>query len=150
MPDGGCYRFSPSGTDEVCFEAATNPGEPRQPLDRIASTGEASRFLLALKSALAEADTVPVLIFDEIDIGVGGRSGEVIGRKLWGLSQRHQVICVTHLRRSRLCRAHFRVSKRTSSGGRQRLRNCAARTCRELAAILPAPHTAGSLAAARR
>ena len=97
------------------FIASTNPGEPLKPLEKIASTGEISRFLLALKGALVEADTVPVLIFDEIDIGVGGRSGEVIGRKLWNLSKNHQVICVTHLPQiAAFADAHFNVSKQTA------------------------------------
>ena len=114
FPDGERYKFSASGVDDIVFMASTNPGEPLKPLDRIASTGEISRFLLALKSALAEADTIPVLIFDEIDIGIGGRSGEVIGRKLWNLSRHHQVICVTHLPQiAAFADAQYRVSKQT-------------------------------------
>jgi DNA repair protein RecN (Recombination protein N) len=117
LPDGGCFKFTSSGMDEVYFEASTNPGEPRKPLDRIASTGEASRFLLALKGALASADTIPVLIFDEIDIGIGGRSGEVIGRKLSMLARTHQVICVTHLPQiAAFADAHYSVSKHTTAG----------------------------------
>ena len=115
FPDGEYYKFDSSGVDDVVFIASTNPGEPMKPLDRIASTGEISRFMLALKSALAEADTIPVLIFDEIDIGVGGRSGEVIGRKLWKLSRSHQVVCVTHLPQiAAFADAHFNVSKQTA------------------------------------
>ncbi len=114
FPDGTCYRSDATGADEVMFLASTNPGEPPKPLERIASTGEISRFLLALKGALAEADTIPILIFDEIDIGIGGRSGEVIGRKLWNLSRSHQVICVTHLPQiAAFADAHFTVAKRT-------------------------------------
>lgn len=114
LPDGQCRRFGNSGIDDVVFMASTNPGEPAKPLDKIASTGEISRFLLALKSALAEADTIPVLIFDEIDIGIGGRSGEIIGRKLWGLSRHHQVICVTHLPQiAAFADSHYSVSKHT-------------------------------------
>ncbi|HJX13700.1 MAG TPA: DNA repair protein RecN [Dehalococcoidales bacterium] len=114
LPDGGTYRFDARGIDVVVFIASTNPGEPAKPLDKIASTGEISRFMLALKSALAGADTIPVLIFDEIDIGVGGRSGEIIGRKLWNLSRHHQVICVTHLPQiAAFADAHYSVSKRT-------------------------------------
>jgi len=96
LPDG-VYAFSRTGVDEVEFIVATNPGEPLKPLADIASTGELSRFTLALKVALAEADRTPVLVFDEIDIGIGGRSGEVVGQKLWRLARHHQVICVTHL-----------------------------------------------------
>jgi DNA repair protein RecN (Recombination protein N) len=117
FPGEGTAAYSAGGADEVTFLASTNPGEPLKPLEKIASTGEISRFLLALKSALAEADVTPVLIFDEIDIGVGGRSGEVIGRKLWGLSRRHQVICVTHLPQiAAYADAHFTVSKREDGG----------------------------------
>jgi DNA repair protein RecN (Recombination protein N) len=112
LPDGRRCRFDSNGVDGVVFMASTNPGEPMKPLDRIASTGEISRFMLALKSALAEADMVPLLIFDEIDIGIGGRSGEIIGRKLWGLSRSHQVICITHLPQiAAFADAHFTVSK---------------------------------------
>ncbi len=115
LPDGINYHYRSSGVDEVVFVASTNPGEPAKPLDKIASTGEISRFMLALKTALAGADAVPILIFDEIDIGVGGRSGEVIGRKLWKLSQSHQVVCVTHLPQiAAFADAHFSVTKRTA------------------------------------
>jgi DNA repair protein RecN (Recombination protein N) len=115
LPDGKIYKFNNNGLDDVAFLASTNPGEPAKALDKIASTGEISRFMLALKSALAEADTIPVLIFDEIDIGIGGRSGEVIGRKLWKLAQHHQVICVTHLPQiAAFADAQYRVSKKTA------------------------------------
>jgi DNA repair protein RecN (Recombination protein N) len=115
FPDGKLYKYSASGADDIVFMASTNPGEPLKPLDKIASTGEISRFLLALKSALAEADTIPVLIFDEIDIGIGGRSGEVIGKKLWNLARHHQVICVTHLPQiAAFADAQYRVSKQVT------------------------------------
>jgi DNA repair protein RecN (Recombination protein N) len=115
LPAGKTYKFNSSGVDDVGFLASTNPGEPAKALDKIASTGEISRFMLALKSALAEADTIPVLIFDEIDIGIGGRSGEVIGRKLWKLAQNHQVICVTHLPQiAAFADAQYRVTKQTA------------------------------------
>jgi DNA repair protein RecN (Recombination protein N) len=112
MQDGKCYNFTHDGVDEVEFMVSTNPGEPMKPLAAIASTGEVSRFTLALKVALAEADKTPVLIFDEIDIGIGGRSGEIIGRKLWALARHHQVICVTHLPQiAAFADAHFNVYK---------------------------------------
>lgn len=115
LPDGGFYKYDGNGVDIVEYMASTNPGEPLKSLDKIASTGEISRFLLAMKSALAEADNIPVLIFDEIDIGVGGRSGEVIGRKLWKLSRNHQVICVTHLPQiAAFADVQFNVSKESS------------------------------------
>ena len=115
LPDGTNYKFNNNGVDDVAFLASTNPGEPAKALDKIASTGEISRFMLALKSALAEADTIPILIFDEIDIGIGGRSGEVIGRKLWKLAQHHQVICVTHLPQiAAFADTQYRVTKQTA------------------------------------
>jgi DNA repair protein RecN (Recombination protein N) len=110
VPDGAA--FETSGLDHVQFLTATNPGEPFQPLEKIASTGELSRFTLAIKTALAGANMAPVLVFDEIDIGVGGRSGDVIGRKLATLAFSHQVVCVTHLAQI-ACYAdhHFSVGK---------------------------------------
>ena len=115
LPDGESYRFNSRGVDNAEFMAATNPGEPLKPLAKIASAGEISRFMLALKVSLAEADTIPVLIFDEIDIGIGGRSGEIIGEKLWKLARRHQVICVTHLPQiAAFADAHYRVSKKSA------------------------------------
>ncbi len=108
----GLYAFTNEGVDIVEFMASTNPGEPLKPLARIASTGELSRFTLALKGALSEADHIPVLIFDEIDIGVGGRSGEIIGKKLSSLARNHQVVCVTHLPQiAAFADAHFSVHK---------------------------------------
>ncbi|MFC2003339.1 hypothetical protein ACFLV4_05285 [Chloroflexota bacterium] len=115
FPDGENYAFSNEGADTVEFMVSTNPGEPLKPLARIASTGEISRFTLALKGALSEADNIPVLIFDEIDIGIGGRSGEIIGKKLWVLAQDRQVVCVTHLPQiAAFADAHFGVRKEVS------------------------------------
>ena len=79
--DGENYEFTRRGVDFIEFMAATNPGEPFKPLAKIASTGEISRFMLALKGAFSKTDNIPILVFDEIDIGVGGRCGEVIGEK---------------------------------------------------------------------
>jgi len=116
-PDGQTYAFNSDGADTVEFLASTNPGEPLKPLARIASTGETSRFMLALKGVLSEADNIPVLVFDEIDIGVGGRSAEVIGKKLWTLARHHQTICVTHLPQiTAFADAHYRVQKEVSGG----------------------------------
>ena len=117
FPDGESYAFSNEGADTVEFIASTNPGEPLKPLARIASTGELSRFTLALKGALSEADNIPVLIFDEIDIGIGGRSGEIIGKKLSTLAKNHQVVCVTHLPQiAAFADAHFSVHKEALGG----------------------------------
>ncbi len=96
--------FDLTGLDRVEFLVSPNVGEPLKPLVRIASGGETSRLMLALKAVLAQADRTPTLIFDEIDAGIGGRVGAVVGQKLWGLTvgdggkaRRHQVLCVTHL-----------------------------------------------------
>jgi len=97
IDDGRKVSFSPNGIDQVEFLIAPNPGEGFKPLVKIASGGETSRLMLALKGVLAAADDVPCLIFDEIDQGIGGRVGTVVGEKLWHLARRHQVFCVTHL-----------------------------------------------------
>jgi len=121
LPSGENRAFGSDGIDSVEFMAATNPGEPTKPLAKIASTGEISRFMLALKGALAQVDDIPVVIFDEIDIGVGGRSSEILGKKLWALGRGRQVICITHLPQiATFADAHFGVHKefaneRTSS-----------------------------------
>ena len=95
--EGKRYAFDSSGIDQVEFLISPNVGEPPKPLAKIASGGETSRLMLALKTVLANADQVPTLIFDEIDQGIGGRAGGVVGKKLWGLTSAHQVLCVTHL-----------------------------------------------------
>jgi DNA repair protein RecN (Recombination protein N) len=86
-----------SGFDQVDFIAQTNPGQSPQPLRKIASGGELSRIMLALKGILAQSDRVSVLVFDEIDANVGGRLGSIIGNKLRSLAAHHQVLCITHL-----------------------------------------------------
>ncbi len=93
----GRYAFDATGIDHVEFLISANPGEPLKPMARVASGGETARVMLALKSILSAADDVPTLIFDEIDVGIGGRSGYIVGEKLWRLTPRHQVICITHL-----------------------------------------------------
>ena len=102
--EGRRVAFDLTGLDRVEFLVAPNVGEPLKPLVRIASGGETSRLMLALKTVLAQADRTPTLIFDEIDTGIGGRIGSVVGQKLWGLTvangdkvRSHQVLCVTHL-----------------------------------------------------
>lgn len=90
-------KLTPTGMDRAEFLISANPGEPPKPIAQIASGGELSRMMLALKSVLAERDAIPTLIFDEIDTGVSGKAAQKIGLKLRALSQHHQVICVTHL-----------------------------------------------------
>jgi len=97
LGDGAHVAFDHNGYDRIEFLVAPNPGEGLKPLAKIASGGETSRLMLALKNVLASADEVPSLIFDEIDQGIGGRVGLVVGQKLWNLARNHQVFCVTHL-----------------------------------------------------
>lgn len=106
VPHGETPRlaFKTSGIDRVEFLVSANPGEPLKPMARIASGGETSRLMLALKAVLSQVDEIGTLIFDEIDQGIGGRVGATVGEKLWGLASprdeaasRRQVLCVTHL-----------------------------------------------------
>jgi DNA repair protein RecN (Recombination protein N) len=115
--DGKRYSYTRDGIDRVEFMVRTNPGEKLRPLADIASGGETSRIILAIKSALKRADPVPTLVFDEIDMGIGGRSGDSIGRKLVDLSGYHQVLCITHLPQiACFGDSHFRLVKETGSG----------------------------------
>lgn len=117
-PDAGAYvgqdrfAFDATGIDTVEFLLSANPGEPIRPLHKVASGGETARIMLALKSVLGRVDHTPTLIFDEIDQGIGGRIGTVVGQKLWGLADSHQVLVVTHLAQlAGFADTHFRVSK---------------------------------------
>jgi len=91
------YSFGQHGIDRIQYLASTNPGEPLRPLADIASGGETCRFMLALKTAVRQADSIPTLVFDEIDAGVGGRNAHVVGKKLAALARDRQVVCITHL-----------------------------------------------------
>jgi DNA repair protein RecN (Recombination protein N) len=109
---GKRVAFDNTGIDRIEFLVAPNPGEGLKPMVKIASGGETARLMLALKGVLARADKTPTLIFDEIDQGIGGRVGSVVGRKLWGLSANHQVLCITHLPQlAGFGDAHFKVAK---------------------------------------
>jgi len=115
--EGERYAFSATGIDQIEFYMAANVGEPLRPLVKVASGGETARIMLALKSVLSYADRVPTLIFDEIDQGIGGRVGAVVGQKLWQLSSHHQVLCVTHLAQlAGFGDAHYRVTKHVQDG----------------------------------
>ena len=106
------YACDATGIDRVQFLIAPNPGEPFKPLTKIASGGETSRLMLALKTILSAADATPTLIFDEIDAGISGRSGQIVGEKLWQLTRNHQVICVTHLPQiATFADTHYNVNK---------------------------------------
>ena len=107
----------PAGGDRITFTFAPNPGEPPRPLFRIASGGEASRLSLALKVVRAAADETPVLVFDEVDSGVGGRHATALGERLRALAEYHQVLCVTHLAQvAAYADAHVHVGKRVVDG----------------------------------
>jgi DNA repair protein RecN (Recombination protein N) len=115
--DGRRFAYSPSGVDAAAFVVSFNPGEPLRPLEKVASGGETSRFLLALKSVLAGADRTPTLVFDEVDVGVGGRAGTVVGERLRFLSRSHQVLSITHLPQvAALADQHARVVKVAGDG----------------------------------
>ena len=112
VPLSGEMAYGPAGQNTVEFVFSANPGEPLKPLAKVASGGELSRVMLALKTILAESDRVPVLIFDEVDAGVGGAVAEVMGRRLRDLSRHHQVLCVTHLPQvGSQAHAHYVVEK---------------------------------------
>jgi len=110
--NGRRLAFDRTGIDRVEFLISANVGEPLSPLARVASGGEMSRLMLALKTVLSQVDETPTLIFDEIDAGIGGRQGAVVGTKLWRLTPAHQVLCVTHLPQlAAYGDVHFRVAK---------------------------------------
>jgi len=110
--DDGRFAFDATGLDKIEFLIAPNIGEGLKPLAKIASGGETSRLMLALKTVLSRADRTPTLIFDEIDQGIGGRVGATVGQKLWGLAGNHQVLCITHLPQlAGYGDAHFKVEK---------------------------------------
>lgn len=141
-----------TGCDQVEFMIAPNPGEGLKPLAKIASGGETARLMLALKTTLAHADPTPTLIFDEIDQGIGGRVGAVVGAKLWQLARTHQVLCITHLPQlAAFGDAHYRVEKRVHDGRTtthvQRLDE--AERLRELAQMLGTGGEAGLRSAAQ-
>jgi DNA repair protein RecN (Recombination protein N) len=115
--DGDAVAFDASGADQVVYRLAPNAGEPARPLARIVSGGELSRVALAIKQVLAEADETPILVFDEVDTGIGGRSADPVGRSLWALARRHQVLCVTHLPQiAAHADAQYRITKREREG----------------------------------
>jgi DNA repair protein RecN (Recombination protein N) len=116
--EGACeYKFTANGLDKVEFLISPNIGEPLKPLSKIASGGEMSRIMLAIKTILADVDEMPTLIFDEIDIGISGKAAQKVGEKLSYISKGHQVICVTHLAQI-ACMAdrHYLIEKEAADG----------------------------------
>jgi len=113
---GKHFTANHSGMDQVEFLISTNAGEDLKPLVKVASGGEISRVMLSIKSALAQADRVPILIFDEIDNGVSGRIAQSVGRRLRKLAKTHQIICITHLPQiASMADHHFVVEKFTEN-----------------------------------
>lgn len=110
-------HFTPDGWDEVQFLISTNPGQPMRPLKDVASGGELSRIMLAIKTVLADSDEIPTLIFDEIDTGISGRTAQKVSEKLSYIAGSHQVICITHLPQiAAMADSHFEILKSASEG----------------------------------
>ena len=118
VTDTGITLFATeNGIDNMEFYISTNPGEDMKPLAQVASGGEISRIMLAIKAMLAEKDNIPVLVFDEIDIGISGRVAEAVGERLHELSKYHQIICITHLPQiASKADTHYLVEKNVKSG----------------------------------
>ncbi|OPY07419.1 MAG: DNA repair protein RecN [Syntrophaceae bacterium PtaB.Bin038] len=117
LDEDGLAALNPKGIDQPEFHLSTNVGEPLKPLNRVASGGELSRIVLAMKKVLARAGSVGTVVFDEVDSGIGGATAEIVGRKLRDISRHHQVICITHLPQiASFGRTHYRVTKRVSDG----------------------------------
>lgn len=112
----GMVQVTNRGVDHVEFLFSANPGEDVKPLARVASGGEASRLMLALKSTIAAADGVPTLIFDEVDAGIGGKTARAVGAKLAALATERQVLCVTHLPQvAGMADHHLAITKEVSA-----------------------------------
>ncbi len=110
--DGKHYELRADGMDEIEFLISPNVGSEPKPLTKIASGGEISRVMLALKTVLARIDNIPTMVYDEVDVGIGGHTADIVGQKLKELARFHQVICITHLPQiARLADRHFRVEK---------------------------------------
>lgn len=111
-------HYTADGYDEAEFVISTNPGEPMRSLGMVASGGELSRIMLAIKTVLADSDEIPTLIFDEIDTGISGRTAQKVSEKLSIIAKNHQVICITHLPQiAAMADLHFEIAK-SADGGR--------------------------------
>ena len=115
--DKAAASFGPKGADEIEFYLTANVGEEPKPLNKIASGGELSRIVLALKNVLSRTGSVATIVFDEVDSGIGGATAEIVGRKLKEVSANHQVVCITHLPQiACFGGSHFRVAKEVAGG----------------------------------
>ena len=105
-------NFTSNGCDDVKFMISTNIGEPVKPLSKVASGGELSRIMLAIKTVMAGKEDTQTLIFDEIDAGISGRTAQMVAKKLKSLSVNHQIICITHLPQiAAMASTHFMIEK---------------------------------------
>lgn len=110
-------NYTALGYDEAEFVISTNPGEPKRSLGMVASGGELSRIMLAIKTVLADSDAIPTLIFDEIDTGISGRTAQKVSEQLAVISRGHQVICITHLPQiAAMADCHFEIAKSAKEG----------------------------------
>lgn len=110
-------HYTENGQDSIEFMISTNPGETVKPLGKVASGGELSRIMLAVKSVLADADAIETLIFDEIDTGISGRTAQKVSEKMAVIARKHQVICITHLPQiAAMADTHFEIAKSAVSG----------------------------------
>ena len=110
-------HYSRDGADDIRFMISTNPGEELKPLSRVASGGELSRIMLAIRTIISDSDHVDTLIFDEIDTGISGKTGAMVAKKLSEISKRHQVICLSHLPQIvSMADYHYLIEKNTSDG----------------------------------
>ena len=113
----GTDHYTSAGTDEVEFMISMNPGEPIRSLGDVASGGELSRIMLAIKTVMAEKDKIETLIFDEIDVGISGRTAQKVSEKMAVIGRNHQVICITHLAQiAAMADAHFAIEKKVAEG----------------------------------
>ena len=108
--------FTANGFDDAEFMISTNPGEPQKSLEKIASGGELSRIMLAIKAILADKDQIDTLIFDEIDTGISGRTAQMVSEKMNALGRNHQIICITHLPQiAAMSDSHYLIEKSVSN-----------------------------------
>ena len=131
--------YTALGTDDAEFLISVNPGEPLRPLMKIASGGELSRIMLAIKTVLADKDDIDAVIFDEIDVGISGRTAQKVSEKMMLIGKTRQVICITHLAQiAAMADSHYRIEKMVEKGEtKTRIRKLAdAEAIEELARIL--------------
>lgn len=110
-------HYTAAGFDNAYFIISTNIGEDKKPLIQVASGGELSRIMLAVKSCLADVDGIETLVFDEIDVGISGRTAQMVAEKIYGIGKNHQVICITHLPQiAAMANQHYRIEKKADDG----------------------------------